>query len=121
MQPDPNTTISPPPEPPLTDSPTHRNHGSSPSSTSSSISSAGTADLVGNFNSQAAVNVVNTSALQSAPKTPARRISEYENAFSPSPQRTDYEGPIFKVVKKKNSRPDAPQLEEFPNGETFHT
>ena len=120
MQPDPNTTVSPPPEPPLTDSPTHRNHGSSPSSSSSSISSAGPADSVGDSNSRSAVNPVNTTARQTAPKTPARRISEYENAFSPSPQRTDYEGPIFKVVKKKSSRPGAPQLEEFPNGE-FHT
>ena len=46
-----------------------------------------------------------------------KRISEYENALSPSPPRKLSEGPGFKVVKKKGAtRGDGPQLDEFPNG-----
>jgi hypothetical protein len=46
-----------------------------------------------------------------------KRISEYENALSPSPPRKLSEGPGFKVVKKKGTnRGDGPRLDEFPNG-----
>jgi hypothetical protein len=50
------------------------------------------------------------------PKPSFQRISEYENALSPSPPRKASEGPGFKVVKKKGGRPDGPQLDQFPNG-----
>jgi hypothetical protein len=50
------------------------------------------------------------------PKPSFQRISEYENALSPSPPRKASEGPGFKIVKKKGSRIDGPQLDQFPNG-----
>ena len=50
------------------------------------------------------------------PKPSYQRISEYENALSPSPPRKQTEGPGFKIVKKKANRLDGPQLDEFPNG-----
>jgi hypothetical protein len=45
-----------------------------------------------------------------------QRISEYENALSPSPPRKESEGPGFKIIKKKGNRLDGPQLDSFPNG-----
>jgi hypothetical protein len=45
-----------------------------------------------------------------------QRISEYENALSPSPPRKEGEGPGFKIIKKKGNRLDGPQLDSFPNG-----
>jgi hypothetical protein len=45
-----------------------------------------------------------------------QRISEYENALTPSPPRKQSEGPDFKVIKKKGNRLDGPNLDEFPNG-----
>lgn len=50
------------------------------------------------------------------PKPSFQRISEYENALSPSPPRKQSEGPGFKIIKKKNDRIDGPQLDAFPNG-----
>jgi hypothetical protein len=50
------------------------------------------------------------------PKASFQRISEYESALSPSSSRKQYEGPGFKIIKKKGNRLDAPQLESFPNG-----
>ncbi|TVY27283.1 F-box/WD repeat-containing protein [Lachnellula hyalina] len=50
-----------------------------------------------------------------------KRISEYENALSPSPPRKQSEGPGFKVVKKKGAtRGDGPQLDNFPNEVLTH-
>jgi hypothetical protein len=50
------------------------------------------------------------------PKPSFQRISEYENALSPTPPRKQSEGPGFKVIKKKGNRLDGPQLDKFPNG-----
>ena len=50
------------------------------------------------------------------PKPSFQRISEYENALTPSPPRKQSEGPGFKIIKKKGNRLDGPALEEFPNG-----
>ncbi|RDW80761.1 hypothetical protein BP5796_05459 [Coleophoma crateriformis] len=54
------------------------------------------------------------------PKPSFQRISEYENALSPSPPRKQNDGPAFKVVKKKGNRLDGPQLENFPNEVLTH-
>ncbi|EHL00138.1 F-box [Glarea lozoyensis ATCC 20868] len=54
------------------------------------------------------------------PKPSFQRISEYENALSPSPPRKASEGPGFKVVKKKGGRTDGPQLDQFPNEVLTH-
>lgn len=53
---------------------------------------------------------------KSKPKPSFSRISEYENALSPSPPREQNEGPGFKVIKKKGNRLDGVQLDHFPNG-----
>ena len=53
------------------------------------------------------------------PKPSFQRISEYENALSPSPPRKPSEGPGFKVIKKKGNRDDSLQLDQFPNGMLF--
>ena len=46
-----------------------------------------------------------------------QRISEYENALSPSPPRKPSEGPGFKVIKHKGkSTLDGTEFEKFPNG-----
>jgi hypothetical protein len=50
------------------------------------------------------------------PKPSVQRISEYENALSPSPPRKQSEGPWFKIIKKKSDILDGPQLGAFPNG-----
>lgn len=50
------------------------------------------------------------------PKASFQRISEYENALSPSPPRKDSEGPTFKVVKKKGNTLNGAEFEKFPNG-----
>lgn len=57
-----------------------------------------------------------TSGENNRPKPSFQRISEYENALSPSPPRKQSEGPGFKVIKKKGRRLDGPQLDQFPNG-----
>lgn len=54
--------------------------------------------------------------LENRPKPSFQRISEYENALSPSPPRRQNEGPAFKVIKKKGGKNDGPKLDEFPNG-----
>ncbi len=53
---------------------------------------------------------------ENRPKPSYQRIAEYENALAPSPLRKEDEGPAFKVIKKKGSRLDGPQLDNFPNG-----
>jgi hypothetical protein len=53
---------------------------------------------------------------ETRPKPSFQRISEYENALTPSPPRKQSEGPGFKIIKKKGNRLDGPQLDEFPNG-----
>ncbi|SRR6266536_951508 len=50
------------------------------------------------------------------PKPSFQRISEYENALSPTPPRKQSEGPGFKVIKNKANRLDGLQLDKFPNG-----
>lgn len=55
---------------------------------------------------------------QTKPKPSFSRISEYENALSPSPPRKHSEGPSFKVIKKKGNRLDGVQLDQFPNGKS---
>ena len=50
------------------------------------------------------------------PNPSFQRISEYENALSPSPPRQRNEGPGFKIIKKKNNGIAGPQLDAFPNG-----
>lgn len=54
-------------------------------------------------------------------KASAQRISDYENALSPALGKVDWEGPGFKVIKKKGHRLDAPQIERFPNGRPADT
>lgn len=49
-------------------------------------------------------------------KASAQRISDYENALCPTPPKPEYEGPGFKVMKRKGHRLDGPQLDRFPNG-----
>jgi hypothetical protein len=56
----------------------------------------------------------------SRPKPSFQRISEYENALTPSPPRKQSEGPGFKIVKKKGHTLDGPQLDMFPNGMSQH-
>ena len=53
---------------------------------------------------------------EARPKPSFQRISEYENALSPSAPRKQSEGPVFKIIKKKNSSIDGLQLDAFPNG-----
>jgi hypothetical protein len=53
---------------------------------------------------------------ETRPKPSFQRISEYENALSPSTPRKQSEGPGFKIVKNKGNRLDGPQLANFPNG-----
>ncbi|KAG9232802.1 putative F-box/WD repeat-containing protein pof10 [Amylocarpus encephaloides] len=57
---------------------------------------------------------------QDRPKPSFQRISEYENALSPSPTRKDREGPGFKVVKRKGQTLDGIQLDQFPNEVLTH-
>lgn len=54
------------------------------------------------------------------PKPSFQRISEYENALSPSPPRKQNEGPAFKVIKNKSEKTDGTQLDAFPNGTICH-
>ncbi|KAF8861856.1 putative F-box/WD repeat-containing protein pof10 [Acephala macrosclerotiorum] len=54
------------------------------------------------------------------PKPSFARISEYENALSPSPLRNQSGGPAFKVVKKKGNIVDGIQLDQFPNEVLTH-
>jgi hypothetical protein len=54
---------------------------------------------------------------ENKPKASFQRISEYENALSPSPPRKPSEGPGFKVIKHKGkSTLDGTEFENFPNG-----
>lgn len=48
-------------------------------------------------------------------KPSVHRISEYENALSTLPQKKEFEGPYFRVVKS-GSTLNGPGLESFPNG-----
>jgi hypothetical protein len=50
------------------------------------------------------------------PNPSFQRISEYENALSPSPPRQRNEGPGFKIIKRKSNGINGPQLDAFPNG-----
>ena len=50
------------------------------------------------------------------PKASFQRISEHENALSPSPPRVESDGPSFKVVKKKGNTLNGTEFEKFPNG-----
>lgn len=52
----------------------------------------------------------------SKPKPSFSRISDYENALSSSPPRKQSEGPGFNIIKKKGSKTDGIQLDQFPNG-----
>jgi hypothetical protein len=54
---------------------------------------------------------------ENKPKASFQRISEYENALSPSPPRKPREGPGFKVIKHKGKNfLDGTEFEKFPNG-----
>lgn len=53
---------------------------------------------------------------ETRPKPSFQRISEYENALSPSPPRKPNHGPTFTVVRKSGNAFTGPQLEHFPNG-----
>lgn len=50
-------------------------------------------------------------------RSPVDRIAEYENALNASPKK-DNEGPRFKVVEKKNTKPrdESLSISAFPNG-----
>ncbi len=48
-------------------------------------------------------------------KPSVRRISEHENALASLPQKKEFEGPHFRVVKS-DSALNEPRLESFPNG-----
>jgi hypothetical protein len=55
--------------------------------------------------------------VENKPKASFQRISEYENALSPSPPRKQSEGPGFKVIKHKGKDAfDGTEFEKFPNG-----
>ncbi len=55
--------------------------------------------------------------IESKPKASFQRISEYENALSPSPPRKQNEGPGFKVVKHKGKNTlEGTEFDKFPNG-----
>jgi hypothetical protein len=55
--------------------------------------------------------------IENKPKASFQRISEYENALSPSPPRKQSEGPGFKVIKHKGKNTfDGTEFEQFPNG-----
>jgi hypothetical protein len=55
--------------------------------------------------------------VENKPKASFQRISEYENALSPSPPRKQSEGPGFKIIKHKGkSTLDGTEFERFPNG-----
>lgn len=51
--------------------------------------------------------------VEDGPSTPGRRISEYENALTPSTPR---QALGFKVIKRASPSSDGPQLADFPNG-----
>lgn len=48
-------------------------------------------------------------------KPTTHRISEHENALASLPQKKEFEGPYFRVVKS-GSTLNGPRLENFPNG-----
>jgi hypothetical protein len=48
-------------------------------------------------------------------KPTAHRISEHENALASFPQKKEFEGPYFRVVKSSSTL-NGPRLENFPNG-----
>jgi hypothetical protein len=55
--------------------------------------------------------------VENKPKASFQRISEYENALSPSPPRKQSEGPGFKIIKHKGKNTlDGTEFEKFPNG-----
>ena len=55
--------------------------------------------------------------IETKPKPSFQRISEYENALSPSPPRKQNEGPGFKVVKHKGKNTlEGTEFDKFPNG-----
>jgi hypothetical protein len=55
--------------------------------------------------------------IENKPKASFQRISEYENALSPSPPRKQSEGPGFKVIRHKGKNTlDGTEFEKFPNG-----
>jgi hypothetical protein len=45
-----------------------------------------------------------------------QNIAEYENALASGSPKIQNEGPVFKVIWKKGSAHNGPQLDEFPNG-----
>lgn len=56
------------------------------------------------------------------PKPSYHRISEYENALSPTPTKKRNEGPAFVVTSsKKGGRLDGLPLDKFPNGKHIFT
>jgi len=57
---------------------------------------------------------------ENKPKASFQRISEYENALSPSP-RKQTEGPGFKVIKKQGNRLNGTEFDKFPNGKPTTT
>ncbi|KAH8787722.1 putative F-box/WD repeat-containing protein pof10 [Hyaloscypha finlandica] len=59
--------------------------------------------------------------VENKPKASFQRISEYENALSPSPPRKQSEGPGFKVIKHKGKNAfDGTEFEKFPNEVLTH-
>ena len=48
-------------------------------------------------------------------KPTVHHISEHENALASLPQKKEFRGPYFRVVKS-GSTLDGPRLENFPNG-----
>lgn len=51
------------------------------------------------------------------PSAPGQRISEYENAMTPP---TPNKALGFKVIKRSDNPSDGVQLEDFPNGASYH-
>jgi hypothetical protein len=52
------------------------------------------------------------------PSAPGHRISEYENAMTPP---TPKKALGFKVIKRSETPSDGVQLEDFPNGASYHS
>lgn len=78
---------------------------------SSAVRSAGDAELHRQFR-----RLSLDDSSETRPRPSFQRISEYENALSPSPPKKPKQGPSFTVVKKQGSTLSGPQLETFPNG-----
>jgi hypothetical protein len=89
----------------------HFTYGSTASAGSSTSQSPSEAELQGQLR-----RLISDPGSETRSYPSFHRISEYENASSPSLTRKPNHGPGFTVVRKPGSALSGPQLENFPNG-----